>query len=300
MYTLTCEDSKLRRILVLGGAGFLGSNLINFLREGYDIQGTFFSSKNHNVNLLKVDVTDLSNLKVAITSINPDIIINCVGLANVDECEKRPETSILLNAIYPSSLARLTSLLRIKLVHISTDHFESDPLDKRIETDFYWPLNQYGFSKLLAEQYVMMSDTNAIVIRTNFFASARNSNNLLGWMVSNFEKEIVINGFKDVFFSPVSTKVLADCIDKLLKVDFSGIVNISSPEKITKFDFARLVNLKVNKLKDLVIPAEINDSRLLAKRPKNLSLSNVKFEEVTSYKIPSIKDMINEVEYSQN
>jgi dTDP-4-dehydrorhamnose reductase len=290
----------LRRILVLGGAGFLGSNLINFLREGYDIQGTFFSSKNHNVNLLKVDVTDLSNLKVAITSINPDIIINCVGLANVDECEKRPETSILLNAIYPSSLARLTSLLRIKLVHISTDHFESDPLDKRIETDFYWPLNQYGFSKLLAEQYVMMSDTNAIVIRTNFFASARNSNNLLGWMVSNFEKEIVINGFKDVFFSPVSTKVLADCIDKLLKVDFSGIVNISSPEKITKFDFARLVNLKVNKLKDLVIPAEINDSRLLAKRPKNLSLSNVKFEEVTSYKIPSIKDMINEVEYSQN
>ena len=290
----------MRRILVLGGAGFLGSNLINFLREGYDIQGTFFSSKNHNVDLLKVDVTDLSNLKAAITSINPDIVINCVGLANVDECEKRPETSILLNAIYPSSLARLTSLLRIKLVHISTDHFESDPLDKRIETDFYWPLNQYGFSKLLAEQYVMMSDTNAIVIRTNFFASARNSNNLLGWMVSNFEKEIVINGFKDVFFSPVSTKVLADCIDKLLKVDFSGIVNISSPEKITKFDFARLVNLRVNKLKDLVIPAEINDSRLLAKRPKNLSLSNVKFEEVTSYKIPSIKDMINEVEYSEN
>ena len=199
-----------------------------------------------------------------------------------------------------SNLSDLARNRKVKFVHISTDHFESDPLDKRIETDFYWPLNQYGFSKLLAEQYVMMSDTNAIVIRTNFFASARNSNNLLGWMVSNFEKEIVINGFKDVFFSPVSTKVLADCIDKLLKVDFSGIVNISSPEKITKFDFARLVNLRVNKLKDLVIPAEINDSRLLAKRPKNLSLSNVKFEEVTSYKIPSIKDMINEVEYSEN
>lgn len=299
LYTFHCEGYRLRKILVLGGAGFLGSNLINFLREGYDIQGTFFSLKNHQVGLIKVDVTDPSNLKDALISIDPDIVINCVGLASVDECERRPEASVLLNAIYPSILAGLTSQLGIKLIHISTDHFESDPLHKRIETDFYWPLNQYGFSKLLAEQYVLMSDSNAIVVRTNFFASARDSKNLLGWMVNNFENNVPIDGFKDVFFSPVSTKILANCIDRLLRIDFSGVINISSPEKITKFEFAKLVNLRVNKFKDLVVPAEIDGSRLIAKRPKNLSLSNVKFERVTGYKIPSIKDMIEEIEIVQ-
>jgi dTDP-4-dehydrorhamnose reductase len=287
----------LKKVLILGAAGFLGSSLSLYFRDFYEVHGTFFNKEIQEIGFLKVDVTQPSKLEEVLALKKPEVVINCIGLANVDECEKRPEASMLMNAIFPASLAKLTSKLGIKLIHISTDHFESEAIDKRNEADPVWPINQYGFSKLLAENYVVNFDTNAIIIRTNFFGLTKDSNHLLGWMVNNFERGISIKGFTDVMFTPVSTNVLGDCINKLLDLNFSGIINISCPEKITKYDFAKLVNFKVNHSRELVEPIKVNVSNLLAERPKNLSLNNIKFENVTNYKIPSIEDMINDIDF---
>jgi dTDP-4-dehydrorhamnose reductase len=236
---------------------------------------------------------------VAIESIvdatKPDIIINCSGLANVDNCEKRPEAAVILNSILAADLAKLTNKRNIRFVHISTDHFESDDLTPRTETDKMWPINQYGYSKLLAEDFVKEFNPDAIVIRTNFFGWGGPSKSLVAWLADSFETRPEVIGFTDVTFSPVSTEFLAKAIVALCSSEFRGLINVSSTEAITKFDFAKIVANSLGKSNTSIKAGSIAESNLLTKRPNFLALNNSAFSELNVTSIPTIGQMVDNI-----
>ena len=65
-------------------------------------------------------------LKTILKKKQIDLLINCAGLSNVEECENNIELAYELNSLLPGNLSKITNELKVKFIHISTDHLYSD------------------------------------------------------------------------------------------------------------------------------------------------------------------------------
>jgi dTDP-4-dehydrorhamnose reductase len=279
------------KILILGGSGLLGSNLTYYLRGEFDIISTFNSiSPKIPSKWIKFDIDDLNKL---LSDYSFDVIINCIGLTNVDLCEKNREGSERLNSQFPRKLAEACAIIDCKLIHISTDNFDSLPGKNRNEEVQPYFINVYGNSKIRGERYVLEAAPRNLVFRSNFFGfSYRGRGSLLDLIISESFRTGQIKGVKDVFFNPVSTKFFSMVIRESILHNYQGLYNLSSDRCISKLDF---INIALNCLSFShikVVPTEINDLNLIANRPKFMCLTNDKIKEILSFPIPTIESMI--------
>jgi len=283
----------MKKILVLGASGSLGSRIHQSISNSY---GTFFSySPVNKSNLYYLDVSNLNKLSQLLEEIQPDVVINCIGFTNVDDCEKFPEKSWIVNCKSPVDIAAICRVNDVKFVHISTDHYLNISNIKLVETDPVGLVNQYSYTKFYAEKMIVKVNQNAIVIRANFFHfNFENPTSFLDKLIINSRNKVITQSYNDVWFTPISTKTLILYLNKLLELNFSGLINISSNEVISKYDFHQTVLDCLNTSKDLHRPFSVDDIKLRALRPKYMALDNRKLVGITSINTPSIYDMIRE------
>ena len=165
-----------KKILIIGGSSFFS---LGFLKEStpqYDIIASYFKNKKkvQSYNHIKIDIKNYKNLKKSIITINRDIIINAAGITNVDDCEKNYKKAYQINYLGAKNIAQICKNLKIKLVHLSTDHLFDGKKRKYTENDKITPLNNYSKSKFLAEDYIKKNLNNFLIIRTNFFGVGYN------------------------------------------------------------------------------------------------------------------------------
>ena len=283
----------MKKILVLGASGVLGSRL---QRSISNCHGTFFNSSLVGVfNMHYLDAFNLDQFSALLEEVSPNVVINCVGFTNVDECERFPEKSWAINCKLPVDIAGICNLKNIKFVQISTDHYSNITNTKLLETDKIGLVNQYSYTKFYAEKMIRKVNQNSIIIRTNFFHfNFNNPRTFLDKLVNNSRNKVITQSYKDVWFSPVSTKTLLIYLNKLLELNFSGLINVSSNEVISKYDFHQAVLDCLNISKNLHEPISIDDIKLRALRPKYMALDNSDLLEITGINAPGIYDMIRE------
>ena len=80
------------KILIIGSSGFLGQELVKFFKNQKNIK-----LLHNGVKSKFFDLTDITNLEKIITKSNPQIIINCIGLTDLNICEKNKKLSNNLN-----------------------------------------------------------------------------------------------------------------------------------------------------------------------------------------------------------
>ena len=283
----------MKKILVLGASGYLGSRIYSSISNSY---GTFFSNSLVNeFNLCYLDALNLDKLSKLLKEIRPVVIINCIGFTDVDDCEKFPEKNWILNCKLPVSIAEICDVNDVKFVHISTDHYLNITNAKLLETDTIDLVNQYSYTKFYAEKMIIKANQNAIVIRANFFHfNFEKPTTFLDKLIINSRNKVITQSYNDVWFTPVSTKTLILYLNKLLELNFSGLINVSSNEVVSKYDFHQTVLDCLNISKDWHRPFSIDDIKLRALRPKYMALDNRKLLEITRITIPNIYDMIVE------
>jgi dTDP-4-dehydrorhamnose reductase len=285
-----------KRVLILGGSGLLGSYLVNYFRDVFEVVYSFNNQNTLGSNFKNgffLNALDHQSVEECVIKYKPDFILNAVALANVDEVQKRDKAGHDLNVIFPLYLSKISMEYNCKLIHVSTDHFAAKPSVFMKEIDMVDPVNLYGIQKLEAEKGILFANSSAIVLRTNFFrADIQRRRGLLEWLIYRLKRNEPFDGFTNVSFTPISCKILGDSIIKLLDVNYSGLINVSASESITKYDFAVAVAKTINADLSLINPCDIEDRVDLVSRPKNMCLDNSKFLKVTGFKVPSITDMI--------
>lgn len=271
----------MKRVLFYGGASLLSNIWSRYWKEDHivylglhkrwiEIDGTISIQLSQNLEELKNVV---KNHKI-------DIIINCAGLTSVEECEINSDKAYYLNGYLPGEIAKITSKLKVKLIHISTDHLFSGGKKKEDETSPIKPLNIYAKSKAIGDQEVQKYDDLALIIRTNFFGSGPiYKPSFSDTIISSLKNNKKIFLFNNVYFTPIHVFELANQIINLIDLNASGIFNISSNERITKFDFGILIAKKFNLNKSLINSIPIEEKNLVI-RPKDMSLSNFKLKNL--------------------
>jgi len=281
----------MKRYLILGATGLLGSRLV---RELTDSHGTFRkSSRLFTNNFHFLEGGNINSFDMLLKKIKPDVVINCIGLANVDECDALPEKSWQINCLLPTKFAEVCKNNSIKFIHISTDHYLSLSNEKLKEEGKVLPANQYGFSKLSAEKSVLLINPNSLIVRTNFFHfNMKNPQTFLDKLVWDNSGQKVIGSFSDVVFTPVSTSYLSLCIQKLVDLNYFGVINVCSNDLISKYEFHEKVLQILNIDSTFHIPINVEKVGLSAQRIKYMALDNSVLKSITNNDPPSIYDMI--------
>lgn len=288
---------SLPKLLILGGSGFLGSHLTKskVLKQQFAITSTYHSNKSVKSGFTYLDCTDMDKVEKLLEELQPKIVINCVALTDVDFCQFNPEISLKINQIFPIALSKICFARKIKLIQISTDHFESPILIPRTEETEVYSVNYYGAHKLEAENGIIASGCKSIILRTNFFGIHHQGKHLLNWVLNSFRNENQFTGYTNVHFSPLSIEELSLCIQLLIYNNAEGLFNLSSNESISKFEFASLVAEIKNISAANLIPGIFVSDPLKSPRPLYLSLSNRRFATFFNYQFPSIRSMLTQV-----
>lgn len=283
------------RYLVFGASGFLGSRIFEVLSGKYDTFGTFHNARmSQGVKMRKVNLSKQEEMLSVIQQIKPSHIINCSGLTNVEKCELLPEASWKLNSEIPFRLAKFSADLNIRFIHISTDHFGSPKNAPRTELDPSYGINQYGFTKIMAEKLVLSGNPKSLVLRTNFFGHSNGNNeSLLNFAMSCIQKGIQINGFDDVIFSPVSIGQICEFLTSQSIDGAIGILNFASNKPLSKYDFMVLVAKAMGRSEAKIVRASIESSNLKVKRPNYLALNPSRLIQELDFSLPDIEEMID-------
>ena len=281
----------MKKYLVLGASGLLGSKLLSFFPQSH---GTYFKNRTRSSKDISfLDVTDKNSFRLLLERVRPDVDINCTGITKVDLCEQFPEKCWKLNSWQPLQIAQECNARAIKYVHVSTDHFLNSRDVKLKEYDKVMPINQYGFSKLSAESFILTVNKHSLIIRSNFFHfNIYSPKTFLDHLIDGVKRKKVFYSFSDVFFTPISTLQLATYIEELVDIDVAGVVNIASSEALSKFDFHNAILKEMNTPSDFHLPALLDSVELQAKRPRYMALDNSLLESSLGVKVPSIYDMI--------
>jgi dTDP-4-dehydrorhamnose reductase len=143
-----------KKILVLGVTGMLGSAVFTRLSDNSQLQvfGTLRTSRDRHyfaekwqANLVtNVDVLDQDTLISVFSNIQPDVVINCVGLIKQLSSAKDPLSALPINSLLPHRLAKICSLSNARLIHISTDCVFSGKKGMYLEEDSSDAEDLYG------------------------------------------------------------------------------------------------------------------------------------------------------------
>ena len=99
----------------------------------------------------------------------PDVIINCAGITDTEECEKNPEHAYRVNALGARNLSIVARKCGSKIVQLSTDDvFDGQSKKPYTEFDDTNPLTVYGRSKRAGENYVKEFTHKHFIIRSNW------------------------------------------------------------------------------------------------------------------------------------
>ncbi len=283
-------------LVVAGGAGFLGSNVVECaLAEGRPVS----AAVHHTVGASKVrteafDLTQPGAAERMIETFHPSAVINCVALADVDECERDPERARLLNVALPEMLAAACSAAGVAFVHVSTDSVFDGKRGQYRETDEACPLNVYAMSKLEGEGAVAAAMPHALILRTNFIglAPARGAG-LAEWIADRLDAGDRIKGFTDVIVSPLFAGTLGTLIFRMMDRKLSGLYHLGAADAVSKYGLACQIALALNLDPSLVDEATVADAGLLAPRPLNISLDSSKAQAALGELLPTVEDAAN-------
>ena len=149
----------MKKILIIGGSGFVGSYIIKHLPVDWEKFCTFNSNPISSSNLQSFKIDLLDNPKEIVTliqNIKPDYIVHTVAFPSVDYCEEKPLIADKLHVNTTKIISNASAEINSKLLFLSTDAvFEGKINKKYLETDIPNPVNHYGLTKLKAEKIVL-------------------------------------------------------------------------------------------------------------------------------------------------
>ena len=273
-----------KKILILGSTGMLGHQLFNFLKKKkYSVKGLCRNKKilhkyiNKN-KFICLDLNKLNELEKIITKYKPNFVINCAGVIKQKTNKFKEDNIYFINSYLPNYLSILAKKNKFKFIHISTDCVYDGNKGNYKEIDIPNAIDNYGLSKSLGE----VSSINCLTLRTSIIGhEIYQKNGLLEW----FLKQKKILGYKNAFFSGVTTLELSKIIEKVLKLNLkNGIYNVAS-KKISKYQLLLLIN-KIYAKDTVILPSR----KLKIDRSLNGSL----FKKMSKIKVSSWKKMIDE------
>ncbi|MBU5592813.1 NAD(P)-dependent oxidoreductase [Clostridium sp. MSJ-4] len=266
------------KILISGGNGNIGSYLTKDLSSEHEI---------YSFTKADFDVCNKDIIHNIISKIEPDMVIHCAAITDIDYCEFNQCVAYSTNTIGSLNIASICSKFDIPLLYLSSNYvygnYKSNPY---IESDQCSPINIYGKTKLEGENLIRTLCNKFFILRTSWVIGGNNCP----------IKRILKNSSSIVLCSEEITNItyikdLSEFIKLIIKTDNYGIYNLCNKGFTSKYDIVNslIKNLEYNK-KTIKIPGDYITSA--APRPSFSAINCDTLEKTFNINIPSWEDSI--------
>ena len=260
------------KVLVTGANGQLGQTIQQMQGQNEDDRVFTFVSKS------ELDITNKDDVDVFFKQYTFDYCINCAAYTNVEQAEKTPEIAFKVNAEGVKYLAEGCLKNNTVLIHISTDYvFDGEKNEPYTEEDITNPINEYGKSKFLGEQYIQEVLSDYFIIRTSWLYSKEFGHNFCKTIINKIKDKQELRIIASQTGTPTNCVELSRFIFHLIETQQRnfGIYHFSALGEATWFDFALEITKHFNYLSiDPITSFKTNQSKI--KRPLNSVLNNRK------------------------
>ena len=279
------------KILILGGSGMLGHRLRINLRKDHETWVTVRGNGSEIPDIREfprqyirpmVDALNFDQIIRAMASIQPDLVINCIGLIKQQgHLARDPLFSISLNAMLPHRISMTCRTAKIRMIHISTDCVFSGKKGNYLESDQSDAEDLYGRTKFLGE----VAYPHCITLRSSIIGrELKNHLGLIDWFLAQTG---TIHGYKRAIYSGFTTdefsRIIRDYV--IPNSSLSGVYHISS-NPISKYDLLQLTKQAYQKEIEILPDEEFFCDR---------SMDSTRFRQITGYQPPLWNDMVEEM-----
>ena len=266
----------MKKVLILGSSGMLGSYLCNLLEEKYPEFKVIRNDKAEG----GIDITDEQQVREMVFETNADYVVNCAAFTDVNAAEDNPEIAFKVNADAPEYMAKVCKEQDIPFLHISTDYVFGDNKEDGYKEDHseFNPLNVYGESKLDGEQRVLETGGKNYILRTSWLFGPGATNFIE--KISKYAKELpVLKVVTDEVGCPTYVKDLSEAMILALKEKIDpGIYHVCSRDPLSRYEFAQEI-LRLQEIETTMIEAKLADFDRKAQVPNISILVNTRLDE---------------------
>lgn len=263
----------MKKILVTGGSGFVGSRLVNLLCEkGYDVTILDKTSNNSNTQkIIKLDLTDYDPKNKSLAK-NFDVIFHLAAFIDVNEMIRNPRENTLNNIKSTLNLLediRLNNPDCLFIFASSEKVYGNNPFGMLTEKTPVMPAEPYGISKYISELMIINFHINYhlkyIITRAGvIFGPNQNSNSFIPSIIKQIfsGKDVLTLGnlspYRNFIYIDDVVRAYLLCLTKQNAVN--NIFNLSA------------YNLKISKVLDKIISICY---KKLGKKPKIVQDQNL-------------------------
>ncbi|XP_038682267.1 methionine adenosyltransferase 2 subunit beta isoform X1 [Tripterygium wilfordii] len=295
-----------KKVLVVGGTGYLGQHLLQGFLEvqdsHYDLAFTHHSTPPKalldvipHALAFHVDLQSGQGFDAISHAFGqPHVIVNCAALSVPRACEKDPSAAMSLNV--PCSLVNWLSSFRENnalLIHLSTDQVYQGLKSFYKEEDETLPVNVYGKSKVAAEQFISDKCSNFAILRSSIIFGPQTMSPVpkslpIQWIDSVLSKGEAVEFFYDEFRCPVYVKDVVAIILKLSNNWISEakqtrlLLNVGGPDRVSREQMAKSVALIKGYETSLIKPVSASSVDRGVKSPADISMDIRKLVQTLS------------------
>lgn len=276
------------KVLVFGASGMIGSAMFRVLsaKKEWQVWGTlrsdeakrFFPEDQRDKLVAGVDVEKQDVLVRMFARVQPDLVVNCIGLTKHHKEAEDPQLALPLNTLLPHRMADLCAVAGARLIHVSTDCVFAGTKGNYGEADAPDAVDVYGKSKHLGE----VDYPHAITLRTSTIGhELQSAYGLLEWFLS---QQGSCKGFNRAIFSGLPNTEFARVVRDMVipRPDLRGLYHVGA-DPIGKYELLKLITRVYGKQIDIVRDDEFSIDR---------SLNSGRFNQATGYKAVGWPELI--------
>ncbi len=290
----------MNRILVLGKDGMLGTMVSKYFTSLNEYEVYLTSRRDDltvfNDNVRKFDVSK-DPLEILINEVNPDFLINCIGIIKPEINEDNKESiekAININTYFPLKISQLAKNKNFKYIQIGTDCVFSGGVGDYLEDASQDANDIYGKTKIGGET----EHADKYILRGSIVGpESGDGKSLLNWFLSQSSNKV--NGFSDHMWNGITTLNFAKIVDGMIKNNNFNFhtQHVVPKDEVSKYDL--LIYFKKYFDVDVIIEKSNSSNSVNRSLKTNNQDENIKLWKDAGYSsVPSIEENIKELSES--
>ncbi|MDE7332880.1 MAG: sugar nucleotide-binding protein [Lachnospiraceae bacterium] len=275
----------MKRLLVTGASGFLGSRIVKFYSGKYDVLAPGHS---------EMDITDEENVYKVFKNFKPHFVIHSAAVSDVGMCDREPERSWKINVDGSRNIAAASAEFHAKCLLCSSDqvYFGSNVKGLHREDEIVSPANTYGREKKKAEEECLDKNPECVLLRLSWMYDTRTMSE---WEHSDFFRTLLsrLQAQEDLCYPVYDVRGITDVNEVLFNFEKTlelkgGVYNFGSPNDKNTYETVRAMFMGLKwdaaRLK--------RNEEAFASNPRNISMSPAKLNQCGITFLPTLEALI--------
>jgi len=231
------------KVLLTGATGRIGRELIAARPDGITIESLLdpLDPQTPDTPWFRTDIADRDKTIMAITCSDPDVIIHCAALTDVDGCERDPDLARRINIDGTANVVDACAECDAMMVYFSTDYVFDGRTGPYEESDQPNPVSVYGRTKWEGEKVVNEWTDRHLILRISVPFGRRRTgtgHNFVSWLAEELSQGREVRIVDDQFTTPAYMDELVETLWHFIQKGVTGTIHYGTADRMSRAEMA--------------------------------------------------------------